>query len=112
MGEAVFRNDLDNFVTELGDLLIHEGHRLAAEKAAARIFGADRAYLVLNGTSTSDKIALTALVAPGDLVLFDRNNHKAAHHGVLLLGGLHFGLFADAAQRARHDRANRFRCAG
>jgi len=87
MGEAVFRNDLDNSVTELGDLLVHEGPALAAEKAAARIFGADRTYFVLNGTSTSNKIALTALVAPGDLVLFDRNNHKAAHHGALLLGG-------------------------
>lgn len=87
MGEAVFRNDLDNSVTELGDLLVHEGPALEAEKAAARIFGAERTYFVLNGTSTSNKIALTALVAPGDLVLFDRNNHKAAHHGALLLGG-------------------------
>ena len=87
MGEAIFRNDIDNSVTELGDLLVHEGPALAAEKAAARIFGADRTYFVLNGTSTSNKIALMALVAPGDLVLFDRNNHKAAHHGALLLGG-------------------------
>ncbi|ABE36633.1 beta-eliminating lyase family protein [Paraburkholderia xenovorans LB400] len=87
LGEAVFRNDLDNSVIELGDLLVHEGPALAAQKAAARIFGAERTYFVLNGTSTSNKIALTALVAPGDLVLFDRNNHKAAHHGALLLGG-------------------------
>ena len=29
---------------------------------------------------------LQALVAEGDLVLFDRNNHKAAHHGALFLG--------------------------
>jgi ornithine decarboxylase len=87
LGEAVFRNDLDNSVVELGDLLVHEGPALAAQKAAARIFGAERTYFVLNGTSTSNKIALTALVTPGDLVLFDRNNHKAAHHGALLLGG-------------------------
>ncbi|HVI88712.1 MAG TPA: Orn/Lys/Arg decarboxylase N-terminal domain-containing protein, partial [Dongiaceae bacterium] len=87
LGEAVFRNDLDNSVVELGDLLVHEGPALAAQKAAARIFGAERTYFVLNGTSTSNKIALSALVAPGDLVLFDRNNHKAAHHGALLLGG-------------------------
>jgi ornithine decarboxylase len=26
-------------------------------------------------------------VAEDDLVLFDRNNHKAAHHGALFLGG-------------------------
>jgi len=34
-----FRNDIDNSVVELGDLLIHEGPALAAEKAAAQIFG-------------------------------------------------------------------------
>ncbi len=86
-GEAIFRNDLDNSVVELGDLLVHQGPALAAEQEAAKIFGAERTYFVLNGTSSSNKIALTALVAPGDLVLFDRNNHKAAHHGALLLGG-------------------------
>ena len=42
---------------------------------------------MLNGTSASNKIVLSALVAEGDLVLFDRNNHKAAHHGALFLGG-------------------------
>jgi ornithine decarboxylase len=87
LGEAVFRNDLDNSVVELGDLLVHEGPALAAQKAAAKIFGAERTYFVLNGTSSSNKIALSALIAPGDLVLFDRNNHKAAHQGALLLGG-------------------------
>ena len=42
---------------------------------------------MLNGTSSSNKIVLSALVAEGDLVLFDRNNHKAAHHGALFIGG-------------------------
>lgn len=87
LGEAVFRNDLDNSVVELGDLLVHEGPALAAQKAAARIFGADRTYFVLNGTSTSNKVVLSSLVSPGDLVLFDRNNHKSAHHGALVMAG-------------------------
>ena len=87
LGPAIFRDDLDNSVLDLGDLLTHEGPALAAEKAAAKIFGAERTYFVLNGTSASNKIVLQALVAEGDLVLFDRNNHKAAHHGALLLGG-------------------------
>ena len=30
---------------------------------------------------------MTALVAPGDLVLFDRNNHKAALQGAMVFGG-------------------------
>ena len=83
----MFRDDLDNSVLELGDLLIHEGPALQAQKEAAAIFGAEKTYFVLNGTSASNKIVLSALVAEDDLVLFDRNNHKAAHHGALLLGG-------------------------
>jgi ornithine decarboxylase len=85
LGEAVFRDDLDNSVLELGDLLVHEGPALKAQKEAAKIFGAERTYFVLNGTSASNKIVLAALVAEDDLVLFDRNNHKAAHHGALIM---------------------------
>ena len=83
----MFRDDLDNSVLELGDLLTHEGPALQAQQEAAAIFGAEKTYFVLNGTSSSNKIVLPALVAEGDLVLFDRNNHKAAHHGALFLGG-------------------------
>lgn len=86
LGEAVFRDDLDNSVLDLGDLLVHEGPALKAQKEAATIFGAEKTYFVLNGTSSSNKIVLQALVTEGDLVLFDRNNHKAAHHGALFLG--------------------------
>ena len=87
LGEAVFRDDLDNSVLDLGDLLTHEGPALRAQKEAAQIFGAEKTYFVLNGTSTSNKVALTGLVTDGDLVLFDRNNHKAAHHGALMIAG-------------------------
>lgn len=87
LGEAIFRNDIDNSVLDLGDLIVHEGPALKAQQEAATIFGAEKTYFVLNGTSASNKIVLSALVAHGDLVLFDRNNHKAAHHGALFLGG-------------------------
>ncbi len=87
LGEAIFRDDLDNSILELGDLLTHEGPALAAQKEAAAIFGAEKTYFVLNGTSSSNKIVLSNLVTEDDLVLFDRNNHKAAHHGALLLNG-------------------------
>ena len=87
LGEAIFRDDLDNSILELGDLLTHEGPALKAQKDAAEIFGAEKTYFVLNGTSSSNKIALTNLITEEDIVLFDRNNHKAAHHGALLLGG-------------------------
>src|SRR3984957_5038882 len=87
LGEAVFRDALDNSVLDLGDLLTHEGPALAAQQEAAKIFGAERTYFVLNGTSSSNKVVLQSLLSQDDLVLFDRNNHKAAHHGALYLGG-------------------------
>ena len=55
-GEQIFRNDLCNADVELGDLLIHVGAAVDAQKHAAQVFGADRTYFVLNGTSTSNKV--------------------------------------------------------
>ncbi len=86
-GEAIFRNDLCNADVDLGDLLIHEGAAAEAQKHAARVFGADRTYFVLNGTSTSNKVVTGALLKHGDLVLFDRNNHKSLHQGALVQAG-------------------------
>src|SRR6478736_10535524 len=54
---------------------------------AARAFGADHAFFVTNGTSTSNKMAVQALVAPGDIVIVDRNCHKSHHYGLVLGGG-------------------------
>jgi len=86
-GEAIFRNDLCNADVELGDLLIHEGAADEAQAHAAQVFGADRSYFVLNGTSTSNKIVTGAMLKRGDLVLFDRNNHKSLHQGALVQAG-------------------------
>lgn len=86
-GESVFRADLCNADVSMGDLLIHEGAPCAAQQAAAKVYNADKTYFVLNGTSASNKVVLNALLTPGDLVLFDRNNHKSNHHGALLQAG-------------------------
>ena len=86
-GELVFRADLCNADVSMGDLLIHEGAPCAAQQAAAKVYNADKTYFVLNGTSASNKVVLNALLTPGDLVLFDRNNHKSNHHGALLQAG-------------------------
>ncbi len=71
----------------MGDLLIHEGPALEAQKHAAKVFNADKTYFVLNGTSASNKVVTTALLTPGDFVLFDRNNHKSIHQGALFQAG-------------------------
>ncbi|ECE0645895.1 ornithine decarboxylase SpeF [Salmonella enterica subsp. houtenae] len=86
-GETLFRSDLCNADVAMGDLLIHEGAPCIAQQHAAKVFNADKTYFVLNGTSSSNKVVLNALLTPGDLVLFDRNNHKSNHHGALFQAG-------------------------
>ena len=70
----------------LDSLLEPTGTIKRAQDMAARAFGADRAYFVTNGTSTSNKIVLQALLAPGDIVLIDRNCHKSHHYAMVLSG--------------------------
>ena len=86
-GETLFRADSCNADVRLGDLLIHEGPAYAAQAHAAKVYNADKTYFVLNGTSAANKVCINALVAHGDLVLFDRNNHKSVHQGALTMSG-------------------------
>ncbi|WP_424405575.1 ornithine decarboxylase [Pasteurella sp. PK-2025] len=86
-GENIFRSDICNADVKLGDLLIHEGVARDAQIHAAQVFNADKTYFVLNGTSSANKVVTNALLSTGDLVLFDRNNHKSVHHGALIQAG-------------------------
>ena len=86
-GPNIFTSDLCNADVKLGDLLIHEGPACEAQQHAADVFNADKTYFVLNGTSSANKMVLNALLAPGDVVLYDRNNHKSISHGALVQAG-------------------------
>ncbi|WP_139904836.1 ornithine decarboxylase [Clostridium thermarum] len=86
-GEMVFRSDICNADVALGDLLIHEGPAKDAQVYAAKVYNADKTYFVMNGTSTSNAVAINAVAAPGDLVLFDRNNHKSVYNSALVISG-------------------------
>ena len=86
-GEHIFRADLCNADVKLGDLLIHEGYAHDAQAHAAAVYNADKTYFVLNGTSSANKVVLNALLTPGDIILYDRNNHKSICHGGLVMSG-------------------------
>lgn len=86
-GEALFRSDISSSDVSMGDMLTHEGYPYDAEKHAAEVFNADFTYFVLNGTSAANKVVCNALLKPGDVVLFDRNNHKSLYHGALIQSG-------------------------
>jgi arginine/lysine/ornithine decarboxylase len=78
----------------LDSLLEPTGNIKVAQTKAARAFGADHAFFVTNGTSTSNKMVEQALLAPGDIVLFDRNCHKSHHYGAVISGA--FPLYMEA----------------
>ncbi len=100
-GENMLRADVCNAVEELGQLLDHNGAIGASERNAARIFNADHCYFVTNGTSTSNKMVWHHTVAPGDIVVVDRNCHKSNLHAIIMTGAIpvflrptrnHFGI--------------------
>ena len=87
-GENMLRADVCNAVEELGQLLDHTGPVAASERNAARIFNCDHLYFVTNGTSTSNKIVWHSTVAPGDIVIVDRNCHKSILHAIMMTGAI------------------------
>jgi arginine decarboxylase len=87
-GENLLRADVCNAVDELGQLLDHSGPVAASERNAARIFNADELFFVTNGTSTSNKMVWHATVAPGDVVVVDRNCHVSILHAITMTGAI------------------------
>jgi arginine decarboxylase len=102
-GKSVFKSDwirdmgefygINLFLAEssattggLDSLLEPTGNIKRAQEKAARALGADRVFFVTNGTSTSNKMAVQALLAPGDIAIVDRNCHKSHHYGMVLSG--------------------------
>ena len=87
-GENLLRSDLSISVGELGSLLDHTGPIGDSEKYAAHVFGAHRTYCVTNGTSTANRLIMTAVVARDQIALCDRNCHKSIEHGLVLTGAI------------------------
>lgn len=87
LGEGAFAADISDSSSVIGDPSSHEGVSGEAEALAASVYGSDRCFFVLGGTSASNRIAISALVSEGDLILFDRNNHKSASQAALAAAG-------------------------
>src|SRR4051812_4448403 len=106
-GENMLRADVCNSVDELGQLLDHTGPVAASERNAARIFNADHCFFVTNGTTTSNKMVWHHTVAPGDVVVVDRNCHKSILHAIIMTGSIpvflpptrnHYGIIGPIGQ--------------
>ena len=85
-GPTLFLAESSATTGGLDSLLEPTGNIKKAQDMAARAFGADHVFFVTNGTSTSNKMAVQALLAPGDIAIVDRNCHKSHHYGMVLAG--------------------------
>jgi len=86
-GKNLMFADTSDTVDELGDTMTHGGTPLTAEQKAAETYNADKVYFCTNGTTSANSICASALLAEGDLVLFDRNNHKSLYNSALVMSG-------------------------
>lgn len=85
-GRNVFLAETSATNGGLDSLLQPKGPIKKAQEKAAKAYGARNTFFVTNGTSTSNKIVQQALIAPGDIVLVDRDCHKSHHYGLVLAG--------------------------
>ena len=85
-GPTLFLAESSATTGGLDSLLEPTGNIKKAQELAGRAFGADHVFFVTNGTSTSNKMAVQALLAPGDIAIVDRNCHKSHHYGMVLAG--------------------------
>lgn len=85
-GRNLFLAETSATTGGLDSLLQPTGPLKKAQELASRAFGSQQTFFATNGTSTTNKIVVQALVEPGDIVLIDRDCHKSHHYGMVLSG--------------------------
>ena len=84
-----FPNPYTIDITEIDgfDNLHHAGGLIReSEERAAKLYGADRSYYLVNGSTCGLLAAICAAARRGDKVLAARNCHKAVYHAVSMQG--------------------------
>lgn len=84
-----FPNPYTIDITEIDgfDNLHHaEGLIREAEERAAKLYGADQSYYLVNGSTCGLLAAICAAARRGDKVLAARNCHKAVYHAISMQG--------------------------
>lgn len=82
-----FPNPFSIDITEIEgfDNLHHaEGILKESMRWAAGVYGADRTYYLVNGSSCGILSAIGAVMRPGETMLVSRNCHKSVYHGLIL----------------------------
>ena len=85
IGERAFLHDVTG-VPSMDDL--HEPTQCIkeAQELAANLFGADKTYFVVNGTSGAIQVMTLSVVNDGDSIIIPRNIHKSVLSALILSG--------------------------
>ena len=86
-GEAFFAEWYKRDITEIpGSDDLHEpsGIILDAMNRASGLYGADRSYFLINGSTSGNLVAVSAAVRPGGKILAMRSSHQSFYHAVML----------------------------
>jgi len=67
---------------------LHEPHGVLKETSelAARLYGSDKAFLLINGSTVGILAAIGAHTSRGDKILIPRNCHRSVHNAAALFG--------------------------
>lgn len=87
MGITSVPNPFSVDITEIdGFDNLHHAEDILKESmnSAAAVYGADRSWYLVNGSTCGILAAIAAAVKPGKKILMARNSHKSAYHAVIL----------------------------
>lgn len=85
VGPKIFSIDLTT-LDEVDSLQKPKGVIKEAQELAAKAYGADRSYFLVNGTSGGNQAMILTTCNPGDKVLVARNAHKSVLAGLIATG--------------------------
>jgi arginine decarboxylase len=84
-GEEVFKYDLTE-ANGLDDLHAASGAIKEAQSLAAKLYGADRTWFLVNGTTCGNEALMLAAARENEEVIVARNVHKSVISGLVLSG--------------------------
>lgn len=85
IGKNAMNIDL-TIMPDLDSIMCPAGVIKDAETLAAEAFGADRAFFLVNGTTSGIQAMIMAACREGDKILLPRNAHKSAISSIILSG--------------------------
>lgn len=87
VGEKIFDCDL-TLLEEVDSLHDPRGVIKEAQKLAARAYGSDYAFFLVNGTSGGNHAMILSVCDPGDKIIVPRNVHRSVLAGIILSGAV------------------------